>query len=772
MKESTGDPPHILFCASTRRIPAELGHLTQADLRKQARYWVDGANKMPRDALVVALSKAMEDSAVAARVLHSLAPQELAVAAVYRRYGGSVDGEVIRLDLMARGLLQVTENRVSDYYTKREWKHNPISSLANRWILLSERRGIGYYSTVRDGPDKSFERYSLHAGTVQHVGPAGPPSWSVTPAQGIPQTIIRRSSSEVAVDLSRVFNYLAGRGSVKVRQNGSLVTPTVRAMEKAVPLDGGPDFRLPDPHGLYCELLWSTGVIRVQGDKAIPDSGAATRQFNQPVFQQVSSWVHGWLSARRWFDGSGTAGSQDSAEAIKTGRQVLAWVLGCLARAGDHWYELEAFLVELHALQGHSSFRLPYLTLVWDPKPTVAQDKEKRTGEDRMRAWWFSKEGIWYANALMVTLVTLGVVERARLGLGASAPHGFRLTSLGRAVFGAPEIAPPPELVEHRCLLIQPNFDVIAYLDQADAQTAGILGRLAESDSAQSGPIRTFRLTQTSVYQAQENGLSHTQIVDFLNRHSQREVPTNVLRSLADWAGKRESISLHSGITLLGFPSMADRDVYLNSHPGAACGERFVLGATSEKEAPKPSRFLASDHLLSCRRTLKLDEHGRIGAIQPLDVVQFARLRRIAQPTTTGWQLTGKSIHEATTAGLKPALIQRWLNNHLVHPPSPLIALAIDAWAGKSRSLELADAILLHVPDEKQFEAITTSQRFRPFLLDCPGSYWLVVDRKSRKELVTLIEELGFSLSRQLTHQGLPEIGGTANANPRKSADR
>jgi hypothetical protein len=86
-----------------------------------------------------------------------------------------------------------------------------------------------------------------------------------------------------------------------------------------------------------------------------------------------------------------------------------------------------------------------------------------------------------------------------------------------------------------------------------------------------------------------------------------------------------------------------------------------------------------------------------------------------------------------------------------------LIALAIDAWAGKSRSRELADAILLHVPDEKQFQAIATSPRFRPFLLDRPGPHWLVVDRKSRKDLAALLEELGFSLSRQLTLQGLPQ---------------
>jgi hypothetical protein len=105
---------------------------------------------------------------------------------------------------------------------------------------------------------------------------------------------------------------------------------------------------------------------------------------------------------------------------------------------------------------------------------------------------------------------------------------------------------------------------------------------------------------------------------------------------------------------------------------------------------------------------------------------------------------------------LKPALIQRWLDDHLVKPAPPLITLAIDNWAGKSRSLELADAILLHVADDKQFQAIAKSPRFRPFLLGCPGSHWLVVSRESRKELVALLDEFGFSVSRQLTHQELP----------------
>jgi hypothetical protein len=352
----------------------------------------------------------------------------------------------------------------------------------------------------------------------------------------------------------------------------------------------------------------------------------------------------------------------------------------------------------------------------------------------------------------MVTLVALGLAERGRLGGGPAAPLSFRLTESGRTVFGAPEVAPPPEPAERRCLVVQPNFDLVAYLDQADARTAGLLGRIAESGSAHSGPIQTFRLTQISVYQAEENGLSHAQIVEFLQQHSQRALPANVMRSLSDWSGKRESLAVRSGVTVLGFATTADRDAYLSGHSGTACGDRFVLGTGSGKDF-SVSGAITSDHLKDRRRTLKLDEQGQIRSTGPVDLVQSARMGRIGRPTATGWQLTAESMHQAAAAGLKPGVVHHWLEDHLVRPAPPLIAVAIDAWlrVGKKPSLELADAVLLHVPDGKQYQAIATSPRFRPFLFGRPGQGWLVVKKEARKELTAALEKLGFTVSRELT---------------------
>ena len=243
--------PPLLFEPTTRRIPPGLEGMDLNEMRKKARAWVGpDLSRLPRHSLVTALRKAMEDDAAAERVLRSLPPQELAVAAVYRRYGGSVDGEVIRLDLMARGLLEIIEER-TPYHTTRKWKSNPIRALTESWVLISERPDLGYYFSpyYTHGPEHSFERYSLHAGIVRAIKPAGPPPWSISPAEGVPQadTIDGRSAAEVALDLSRVFAYLSAHGSVKVRKDGLLSTPVLRAMEKAVPLDSGLRFPAPRP---------------------------------------------------------------------------------------------------------------------------------------------------------------------------------------------------------------------------------------------------------------------------------------------------------------------------------------------------------------------------------------------------------------------------------------------------------------------------------------------------------------------------------------------
>ena len=443
----------------------------------------------------------------------------------------------------------------------------------------------------------------------------------------------------------------------------------------------------------------------------------------------------------------------DHEKAVRTCRQVLAWALGSLAHYGDRWYELNTFLAALDALQGDSAWSLPYTALAWDPKlpPVPAGDQPGNLVRQRLRQ--ARREPAWYANALMVTLVALGLVERGRLG-GTGGDRGgahlFRLTALGRAVFGAPEVAPPTGPGAGRFLVVQPNFDLLAYMEEADAPSASLVGRMAESGSAQSGPVRTFRLTQSSIYQAEESGLSHDRIVAFLEQHARGALPANVLRSLADWSGKRARLVLRSNATLLGFPSEADRDAYLKQHTGTACGTRFVLAAGPQDKPLARGGDLTMNHLWPGRRTLVLDEHGRMKATEPLDIVQRARIVRITQPIATGWQISAESIGRAAAAGMRPSQVHEWLSSLLATAMPSLLRHAVDAWIGKTEAVELGDAVILHVPADEPFRAIAASPRLQPYLLGGPGPHWFLVRREARKPLAAALKELGFIIYKEI----------------------
>ena len=160
MNAAVGALPPLLFEPTTRRIPPGLEGMEINEMRQKARAWVGpDLSRLPRHSLVMTLRQALEDDKVADRILRALPPQELAVAAVYRRYGGSVDGQVIRLELMARGLLEIIEDR-TPYHTARKWKSNPIRALTESWVLISEQPDMGYYFSPHysHGPEHSFER--------------------------------------------------------------------------------------------------------------------------------------------------------------------------------------------------------------------------------------------------------------------------------------------------------------------------------------------------------------------------------------------------------------------------------------------------------------------------------------------------------------------------------------------------------------------------------------------------------------------------------------
>ncbi len=751
--------PHVLDSGVAPPVPV-LHYARLGEIRKAAAFWkVPNSSKLPGPQCLKALQEATADDAVAAAVAAGLKPTERGVLAAYRRYGGTVNSTVIRLDLMARGLLEKVEKRYGHFSTY-DWKHDPIRPLAERLVLFRPgvRDPFAEHFSYGYGAERTIPTYVLHPTLARHVPPAGPPEWTLSPVKAATPGEAR-PAAEVVLDLARVLAHVAAR-PVKINKSGELSTPALRALAKAVPVPEDPVFVLPDPQALYFEILRGNGVIRVQDGLA--EANPRALLFTLPTALQAHFWVRGWFTTRDWSDGQGAGGGAESrSEAGESPtvarRQVLAWTLAALAHQGEEWFDLMDWLAKLAEGTGSDRSLASYShgSYAWDPKLGKAQDIEGKQGQEYQRALWFRTQALWYANALMVTLPALGLVERGRTG-GKAAAACFRLTPLGRAVFGAPEVTPPAD-TSARFLVVQPNFDVLVYLDEADAGAMGRLAGLLKADGTSAGPVRTFRLTRDSVYNALEGGLSPAEAVGLLRQCSRNDLPTNVVQMLGEWAGRRESMVLHTDVTLLGFPSTAARDEYIAEHGGTAYGERFALPRKKGKPALAQARgTLVSDHSDGRRGTLEADEEGRLSGRKDGDTVQQARLRRFARRTDTGWEVTGATVARAVAAGHKAPVLHRWLIQSLAEFMPPLLEHALFAWAGKGPAVQLDDAILLHVADTDLFDALLTSPLVRPLLVGTPGPNWLAVRKESVEAMRELLTRMGFDPTSGLAFGELP----------------
>jgi hypothetical protein len=753
--------PHILASSQSAGPVPDLTRYTVAKLRKIATFWgMPKTSKVPAAEMEAVVRRLWADRDAAGQVIGRLRPDELAVLTTLRRYGSRASGEVLRLDLLARGVLRIVERPTGYGGRFREWAGNSIPSLAERGALLGPAREDYYYGGYGYGgtADKAFPTYRIHPTLAPLVPPAGPPPWPVAAMQpGDVRPLPPVYSAETALHIARLAGFLATGRAVKINRGGELSAQSLRALEKAVPMAADADFPLPDAHGLFFEILRAAGIVRLEDGTAEVDTAAAGQLFRWPSAYQAHAWARGWLEAEAWLDGVGVVppGDESVRKAVDVGRPALAWYLSALAHAEEQWVCLDDFLYHIHAAtssQLHSWYAL--YGLAWDPRLAAAQGKEKKDGEERMRAFWMAGVGAWLANALLITLPALGLVERGTAGGKKGRPWCFRLSAIGREVFGAPERLPAATPAT-ACLVVLPNFDVIAYLDRADAAAGAGIGQLTEGGPAGTGPVHTLRLTRGSVYQALESGWNQEEIVAFLRRHAQDPLPANVEHSLAEWSARREALVLHTGATLFAFPTPEAAGKYLAQHPGTACGDRFVL-ATGRGAVKAPAGAVVVGHPGNLRQTWTLSEDGACQTAGPVDLVQAARLRRMAEWTSDGWRFTPASVGQGVAGGLKLGVLHRWVDDHLAQPAPPLLLEAMDAWAGRPHPATLSDALLLHIPDADAFEAVANSPRLGAYLLDIPGPGWLIVRRETRKEFLGLLEYLGFTVGRDLVPKLTP----------------
>ena len=707
------------------------------ELKAAARFWFPPKPPTTSAACLAAVTRLFANPAEMTPRLAALPASEQAILAVVKRYGGAVSGTILRTELLARRLiaLPATGDGFVAYASPR---NAPYAGLETKFLVAPSDRDnhFRYYSF---GSGNRYPDLVANPAALDSITAAEPAPWyPVCPAPP-PTAVTRGSFAEVVLNLWTVAQELSRNNGWKPTRAGAVPKSLVNKLRKVLPQNSPGPPSIPDLPGLYCELLEALGVITSTEEEGRVNLNLLQEMLGAHAEPLAFVLAGAWWFMPFWQDGIGSLSERDAdyrADELNLMRELLAWGLGALARSGDGWFDLESFLRQLWDIQQNDTPRFYAGGYGWAPVFARTQPNAEATTVDRFRTLWLNDTGACCANAILGTLVHLGLVEHGPVA--DRGPLVFRLTALGRVVFGAPEVAAVlPSAPESRFFTVQPNFEVVAFIDDAPPSTVWPLARLARRTSGSGNPVQTFVIDRESVYHAMEGGFSLERIREYLTAHARNALSPNVIRTLEEWGGKRDSLVLRRGVSLL---------VGVATPPKAArvVGEGFHLLDASASVPKGVPNLTYPDRARACGEA---NEEGVVRLDPDADLVAASRLRQLMSAVEGGeLKITAASAAAAKKRGMSAEQLLIRLRYHHRGPVPAVLEVAIRNWASGGQVL-LGNLLMLLVPDAVVASAILQSERFKPFIIRHIPPEWFVVDGKRRKELEKLLTGIGYTWS-------------------------
>lgn len=535
-------------------------------------------------------------------------------------------------------------------------------------------------------------------------------------------------------------------------QNGAPRVNEVRRIAKATGwsadttlVDGLP---FPDLALALIYALRYGGVLHEQARQftpAMPVNAFAA----QPYAEQVRRIFNGFRQTGEWNEGGFEASYHDTSSLLQA-RQALAAALSALPTPGANFFgvdDLDRALFE--RIGEHFSLHyLPPAPYSYGKTPAVAR-QELMAWQARVRKAWLGRERPWIDRALTTWCYFLGLVE---LGLRDKAPHALRLTDLGRAILH-PGHAPheiPTKAEEGAAWVVQPNFEVMVYLDRTTPQQLVFLERHAERLQAQQH-VAQYRLTRQAIYTALESGSELGRLLADLQSGAGQPLPQNIVAEIRAWAGLRDQVTLYRRAHLVEYADATARDAAMNNLPGVVVGDRFLLlkaGQATQADASARVNYAAA--LVRC---LVADEDGMLTVTAPPpDLLLDAQLGRWAEPRGTGrWQLTRDRVAAGVRAGLTFTELLKLLADRLLYPLPRLLNVALSAWTGEPSVISLTEIVVLQCRQPAIFEAIVSSPKLHSLRRGELAPDLVVVDRAQLDALRQQLDWAGLEISAELT---------------------
>ena len=687
----------------------------------------------------------LNDPASVQTAIQTLEPWEQNVLAILKTFGNQIESEILNIAVRATGVKLPPRMNTSRWGRQRAF----IEALFRRGLILSAGYSPGYFHGYAS--DRVYTDQRLTAAAPSLVVAPFDFEPLVTPKQ----TIYRRPPT-VALYIIGLLQAIQDLGGLGLTKAGDLRVAAVKKLrkamqwpEKGIEIDG---LFFPDPATAWINAFrHSDLLVATPGLLKLRESPA---QFAERSYaEQIQFLLDGFLRSNAWAETRSIQRGYIAPKNYGQGRQALLIGLQSLPPGSDKFFSMDDFELGLFERIGEH-FSLSYLKT----RPTFRRDTPAAEQKQALAEWqfelrenWLAQERPWISTALKTWAYFLGLVE---LALDGNTLQGFRLTSLGKEVLypdytaAATEMLHSPE-IDAAAWVVQPNFDVIAYLERISAPQLAFLERFATRKKA-GQHTALFRLTRHSVYRGLESGTSLDDLLDGLSRGAQAEIPQNVDIEIREWAALREQISLRHRTRIVEFPNEAVlKATCQNGLQGKVIGKRFLL-LSGKMPKSKLTGYQRKNYAQALPPCLSISEQGQIHIQKGYhDLWIAAQLDQWAVRTTDGWQLTADSVRSAHQAGKRLSNFLSLLAGRLKSPLPKLTRLALWAWIGQPQYAELGSAVILRCPDAKVYAAVTSSRQLRPSIQGELTHNTLLINPDDLEQVTEILNWAGLKISAE-----------------------
>lgn len=728
---------------SAQSYAVYLPDVSMPALKRMARLWVGAkAFTLNKDACLWAIYYGLTDPAAVQRVVAGLSDFERAGLGLLKHHGRAAQTDVLAAELFMLGLpFEAQHDSPASWVTTHGADYRALNTLLHHGLILPRRaqKGYGYPTELyMDGSHYSPQVFS-ESSLLDEVETVPPVPLALHPVSAVEPGRVKQPSEVVRL-LIAALEALRSLGPIPLTPAGRPPAPFLARLTTRLGVDTtlaqDPLAPLPDATAFLFWLLAGLRMYQLTADgQSLELSPRATTAFQVAYEVQAMRWVRAYRGLSDWQEAS-PEGAEPSALAPAQRRTVMG------ARA--------ALLLALGAL----------------PNPTAWYHIAALA--EAIAARWQRRITPWIRQAILGPLVHLGLLETAReVGESPTVLSLFRLTPLGRAVLydalrgrRVPTTEPgtgwPAQEVP--CWIVQPNFEIVVYLDRASPTQLAWLERVAERRPAV-GATALYHLTRETVYAALEVGQEAATLGDTLRQASIYPVPENVCQALDEWAARRERLTVYRTVDVLEFADQAARDTAHARDPllGQPLGSRFLLStAPAWKRSDAFTMSRVYDYSVSPVPCLLVAEDGAV-QLQPAeaDLLVHGELAAWAEPRPdpSQWRLTPTSMARAVRAGWSPRSLTVGLAQRALQPVPALLLVALRAWAGDRdlpRATALAVEPILHVADPDIAQAIAASTLLKPYLRGQLGPQTFLVHARAVSALQQQLTALGLSVGRDL----------------------